>query len=318
MNIVLSWWPGSAGNFAAWVLHHRFGARLYMVGHGPRYLASGWARELDLTICSPQEFTALDDGAFNVWLTHWPRFNDLPALVLVRDPRDAISSFAGRSGRDVAAMIQSAPQAWSRWLRSWSANENDAALLIRFHNLVQMPLETIGNALAALGASRPLATPAPVPGRAYFTAGWPDFFPPLRADWRDRWPSHIADLFERENAWGLRTLKYEYNQQHTGAIPLPARIQFGSPGPRQPHNTGEKRLRCQHLGDATGQTAECHTCNGAVQLKLFRCAIHSHCTLVKRVNATACCDARCKEYAALTLETKSLSSSPEGAKENVL
>lgn len=42
-----------------------------------------------------------------------------------------------------------------------------------------------------------------------------------------------------------------------------------------------RHLPCLHLGDATGETVECPSCNGRVQLKLFACTPHGQCTMAR-------------------------------------
>ena len=54
---------------------------------------------------------------------------------------------------------------------------------------------------------------------------------------------------------------------------------------------------CANIGNPTGATVECPTCNGKVRLKLFACAAHGQCTTGKRVAGVACC-VGCGEYAA--------------------
>jgi hypothetical protein len=53
---------------------------------------------------------------------------------------------------------------------------------------------------------------------------------------------------------------------------------------------------CAHLGEPTGETQGCDTCNGNVQLKIFACSEHGQCTQGRRVAGVACCDAQCREY----------------------
>jgi hypothetical protein len=52
---------------------------------------------------------------------------------------------------------------------------------------------------------------------------------------------------------------------------------------------------CLHRGE-TVRTAACPTCRGQVEIKVFKCELHSQCTVGKRIADTACCS-RCPDYA---------------------
>lgn len=58
----------------------------------------------------------------------------------------------------------------------------------------------------------------------------------------------------------------------------------------------QKHVRCQNLGEATGELVDCPTCVGHVQLKLFHCVVHGSCTLARKVPGTACCGSGCNAY----------------------
>lgn len=62
------------------------------------------------------------------------------------------------------------------------------------------------------------------------------------------------------------------------AEPIPGTVLVGPP-----------RLPCRHLGPSTGETVECPTCSGRVQLKLFACAVHGTCTPGKAAPGVANC-----------------------------
>jgi len=55
------------------------------------------------------------------------------------------------------------------------------------------------------------------------------------------------------------------------------------------------RARCAHLGDPTGETRECESCNGRTRIKLFECAVHGSCTIGKDVGEVVC---PCDQFAA--------------------
>jgi hypothetical protein len=46
---------------------------------------------------------------------------------------------------------------------------------------------------------------------------------------------------------------------------------------------------CVHLGAPTGETVQCPSCRGRVELKLFACAVHGRCTQGKAAPGVACC-----------------------------
>lgn len=48
-------------------------------------------------------------------------------------------------------------------------------------------------------------------------------------------------------------------------------------------------MECVHLGEEVDRVS-CPTCNGNVQLKVFACAKHGHCTIDRRVSWLACCN----------------------------
>lgn len=60
------------------------------------------------------------------------------------------------------------------------------------------------------------------------------------------------------------------------------------------------RPACAHLGEPTGETVECKTCGGRVQLKLLECSVHGTCTAGKKVEGIACCR-DCTDYRNPTL-----------------
>ena len=51
---------------------------------------------------------------------------------------------------------------------------------------------------------------------------------------------------------------------------------------------------CTYRGGVL-RTAECPTCQGRVEVKVFACELHSECTVVKSIDSTACCRA-CSDY----------------------
>jgi hypothetical protein len=53
--------------------------------------------------------------------------------------------------------------------------------------------------------------------------------------------------------------------------------------------------RCRHLGLELREQA-CPDCRGAVRLKVFRCPLHTECTLQRPIASLACC-ATCTDYA---------------------
>lgn len=61
----------------------------------------------------------------------------------------------------------------------------------------------------------------------------------------------------------------------------------GPTGPTRSHRAVSGP--CRHLGAATGVLADCATCRGRVQLKLFSCALHQTCTPSNPVRGTTCC-----------------------------
>lgn len=48
-------------------------------------------------------------------------------------------------------------------------------------------------------------------------------------------------------------------------------------------------LVCIHRGEWTGETRECAGCQGAVQIKLFACAVHGACSMKTKLEDVACC-----------------------------
>ncbi len=52
---------------------------------------------------------------------------------------------------------------------------------------------------------------------------------------------------------------------------------------------------CRHLGDVTGDLAECDSCEGRVRIKLLLCSIHGDCTTHKQVDGHQCCRG-CNDY----------------------
>src|SRR4051794_4345291 len=51
---------------------------------------------------------------------------------------------------------------------------------------------------------------------------------------------------------------------------------------------------CMHRGAATGETRVCQSCAGRVEVKLFACALHGACSLIRAVDDAACC-VRCPD-----------------------
>lgn len=47
--------------------------------------------------------------------------------------------------------------------------------------------------------------------------------------------------------------------------------------------------RCMHLGEFTGKTETCGSCNGHVEIKLMSCAVYGLCTTHKALPNMACC-----------------------------
>lgn len=61
---------------------------------------------------------------------------------------------------------------------------------------------------------------------------------------------------------------------------------------------------CTKLGADTGETVECPSCRGTVQLKLYTCETYGTCTLGKAVKGVACCaNGACPGYTAPTPST---------------
>ena len=54
---------------------------------------------------------------------------------------------------------------------------------------------------------------------------------------------------------------------------------------------------CKHRGAATGELLECSTCQGAVQVKVFACALYGKCTLAKPAQEIRAC-ASCRDFQA--------------------
>lgn len=53
-------------------------------------------------------------------------------------------------------------------------------------------------------------------------------------------------------------------------------------------------LPCTFLGQPTGETISCPSCNGSVKIKTFVCGLHGTCTLNKQVPGIKTC--RCVDY----------------------
>lgn len=58
---------------------------------------------------------------------------------------------------------------------------------------------------------------------------------------------------------------------------------------------------CKHFGEPTGERVLCSTCEGRVQLQLFKCAVLGVCTPRKAVAGVPCCNGSvngepCEEY----------------------
>lgn len=66
--------------------------------------------------------------------------------------------------------------------------------------------------------------------------------------------------------------------------------------PGAPHRdqTAVSRTHCIHFGAPTGETVECPTCTGNVELKVFSCTIHKTCTPTKTVAGHHSC-LNCRE-----------------------
>lgn len=58
----------------------------------------------------------------------------------------------------------------------------------------------------------------------------------------------------------------------------------------------QRNVRCEYLGDDTGERITCPSCTGHVQLKVFSCGVHGTCTLRQKVEGTACCYQDCQHY----------------------
>lgn len=54
---------------------------------------------------------------------------------------------------------------------------------------------------------------------------------------------------------------------------------------------------CVHLGQATGDVADCPSCGGRVRLKVMACAVYGRCTPTRQVDGLACC-LTCPDYRA--------------------
>lgn len=53
---------------------------------------------------------------------------------------------------------------------------------------------------------------------------------------------------------------------------------------------------CRHLGPEL-RRANCPTCAGHVQVKVFECSVYGECTLAKKIGSIACCQT-CERYEA--------------------
>ncbi len=66
----------------------------------------------------------------------------------------------------------------------------------------------------------------------------------------------------------------------------------------------DRSLPCIHLGADTGETVNCPTCRGNIQVKVMQCSVYKECTIGKRVDGRQCC-ATCDKYEAKDMRTVS-------------
>jgi hypothetical protein len=85
---------------------------------------------------------------------------------------------------------------------------------------------------------------------------------------------HRADVLRRCKAAGI---------EHTNT-PVAQRLPLVGSAPPSP------RTPCKHIGEATGQTVKCESCQGNTIIKVKKCAIFGECTEARVINKLPMCE----------------------------
>jgi hypothetical protein len=233
MIIWLASYPRSGNTLFRILLHHVFGLQTHSVYSAARLAERNpddASRLLSLTgqleVECDLELLRATSGM------HFVKTHDLPAgdtsaaIVLIRDGRDAVVSYAhyvlntehgiDRPGRDLfettlkQLIIGDNFGGWSRNVNAWiSRVGHDAA--IRYENLIEDPVNIAADALRRLGVKGELAA-RPLPSFPELHATIPWFFRRGKTgSWREEMPSHLQELFLERH--GDTLLRLGYSEQ---------------------------------------------------------------------------------------------------------
>jgi hypothetical protein len=224
----LASYPRSGNTFFRVLLHRLFGVQTHSV-----YSMASWAERIPddterLMRLMGQIEVECDlgvlhaDSGMHIVKTHDLPTDNCPAIVLIRDGRDAVVSYAHyalkteqgieRPGRDLFEatleqfIIGDNFGGWSRNVNAW-INRIGRDNVIRYEDLIEDPVNTAAAALGQLGVKVGISGAPPSFQELHATIPW--FFRRGKTgSWHEEMPAHLQDLFLERHGETLLCLGY--------------------------------------------------------------------------------------------------------------
>jgi hypothetical protein len=233
MIIWLASYPRSGNTFFRILLHHLFGLQTHSVYSAAR-LTERYAEDARMLMSLTGQLEVecnLDllhaDSGIHIVKTHdLPTGDSSPAIVLIRDGRDAVVSYARyvlktehgieRPGVDLfettlrQLIVGDNFGGWSKNVNAWTERVGrDNA--IRYEDLIEDPVDIVARVLQRLGVETTIGG-ATFPRFQELHATVPWFFRRGKTgSWREEMPSHLQELFMERHGGTL--LRFGYSEQ---------------------------------------------------------------------------------------------------------
>lgn len=156
--------------------------------------------------------------------THRQETHPLPALVIVRDGRDVVVSYAHfqveimKTKPDFKKALKALAvnQAWSHFYRYWVGGRvnREPYCLLRYEQLVKWQAEgtaarALQRTLSVIGYDFEIVNREPLPGFEHFHKDHPQFFRRgVAGGWKDEMPADVEELFWETNGETMKWLGY--------------------------------------------------------------------------------------------------------------
>ncbi len=213
MLIWLASYPRSGNTFFRVVLHYLYGLPTYSV-YEDRVLRGSVPQIVGREDSNlPPQAMAEAQELYIVKIHDFPRGNDYPAIYLVRDGRDALTSYAhyilsfeSEPGTDSSPtafystlrdLIVGNPHPFGSWSQNVSAwSRHPRTVIVKFEDLVKAPEEVVQRAMSAVGCGGLSVRETIIPSFEELHQLVPRFFRRGRTGgWRNEMPPELHEQF---------------------------------------------------------------------------------------------------------------------------